>query len=300
MNHRQVEAFQAVMETGSVSKAGKVLYISQPAVSRLISDLESNVGFKLFFRRKGRLEPTVEGRRLFETVEHAFLGLRKIEQTATAIKSLRTGELRIITMPGVATMLLPPILTRYCRQYPDISLEVENRPRLQVMDWLNSQQYDLGIANLPLEVDDVRVHSTVAMDLVCVLPVGHRLAKKTLIKASDFEGESFVSYSPNTGTRMYIDQYFQQAKVNRKLKMEFRNTHEIYPMVAAESGLSILLPFHKYIELGYNLVFRPLENAIKTELALLIPEKREPSMATKRVFEIYHEFMAEHESNQFI
>ena len=60
MNHRQVEAFQAVMETGSVTKAGKVLYISQPAVSRLISDLESNVGFKLFFRRKGRLEPTVK------------------------------------------------------------------------------------------------------------------------------------------------------------------------------------------------------------------------------------------------
>ena len=146
----------------------------------------------------------------------------------------------------------------------------------------------------------MRVHSTVAMDLVCVLPVGHRLAKKTLIKASDFEGESFVSYSPNTGTRMYIDQYFQQAKVNRKLKMEFRNTHEIYPMVAAGFGLSILQPFHKYIELGYNLVFQPLEIAIKTELALLIPEKREPSMATKRFFEIYHEFMAEHESNQFI
>ena len=69
-------------------------------------------------------------------------------------------------MPGVATMLLPPILTRFCRQYPDISLEVENRPRLQVMDWLNSQQYDFGFANLPLEVDDVRIHSTVDMDLV--------------------------------------------------------------------------------------------------------------------------------------
>jgi DNA-binding transcriptional LysR family regulator len=110
------------------------------------------------------------------------------------------------------------------------------------------------------------------------------LAKKTLIKATDFEGESFISYSPNTGIRMYIDQYFQQAKVNRKLKMEFRNTNEIYPMVAAGFGLSILLPFHKYIELGYNLVFRPLENTIKTELALLIPEKREPSYGRQKVF----------------
>ncbi len=291
MNARQVEAFRAVMEAGSITRAGKLLFISQPAVSRLISDLEEDIGFKLFQRHKGRLDPTVEGKLFYGAVEKVFTGLRELRETATAIKSLKTGLLRIIAMPGIATMLLPPILTRFCKQYPNINIVVENRPRIQLMDWLDSQHYDLGIANLPVDANDVVVHSSIPMDMMCAMPVHHRLARKQLIKVSDFDDENFISYSRNTYVSLLISQLFEQAGISPRLRMETRNTDEIIRLVAEGLGIAIVLPLHQYVELGVNLVFKDMENPIETELGLLIPGKREPSMAATRFIEVYSDFM---------
>ena len=87
-----------VMETGSVTQAGKLLYISQPAVSRLIADLEEHVNFQLFDRRKKRLIPTVEAKLLYDEVEKAFIGLSSIEDTAQSILELKRGHLRLIAI----------------------------------------------------------------------------------------------------------------------------------------------------------------------------------------------------------
>ena len=99
-----------VMETGSVTQAGKLLYISQPAVSRLIADLEEHVNFQLFDRRKKRLIPTVEAKLLYDEVEKAFIGLSSIEDTAQSILELKRGHLRLIAMPGIAILLLPQVI----------------------------------------------------------------------------------------------------------------------------------------------------------------------------------------------
>ena len=89
---RQVEAFRALMQRHTVTRAAQALHISQPAVSRLLSDFESGVGFKLFERQQGRLLPTSEARVLYDEVERAFVGLDRIALAAQQIRAMRRGS----------------------------------------------------------------------------------------------------------------------------------------------------------------------------------------------------------------
>jgi len=79
---RQVEAFRALMQRHTVTRAAQTLHVSQPAVSRLLADFEASVGFTLFERQQGRLVPTAEAHVLHEEVERAFVGMDRIAQAA--------------------------------------------------------------------------------------------------------------------------------------------------------------------------------------------------------------------------
>ncbi len=104
--------------------AGKLLYISQPGVSRLINELEQDIGFKLFVLRKSGMQPTPEGVLLYEDIEKHFIGLKELEGIPEAIKASHKGLLRIIAMPGVVNLLLPKVMHYYWQRYPKINVEI--------------------------------------------------------------------------------------------------------------------------------------------------------------------------------
>src|SRR5438045_3953839 len=115
---RQIEAFRAVVIHGSVSKAAERLYVSQPAVSRLIADLEQSIGFQLFNRGKG-FQVSEEARLLFQEVEKSFVGLDKIAQRAEDIRTFRTGHLRMAASPALGLGLVPGVTRAFRATYPD-------------------------------------------------------------------------------------------------------------------------------------------------------------------------------------
>src|SRR5258708_21111610 len=104
---RQVEAFRALMQRHTVTRAAQTLHVSQPAVSRLLADFEAGVGFTLFERQQGRLVPTAEARVLYEEVERAFVGLDRISHAAQPIRAMRLGSFRVPGSPAVALHLRP-------------------------------------------------------------------------------------------------------------------------------------------------------------------------------------------------
>ena len=96
---RQVEAFKAVTEAGPVLRAAEMMHLSQPAVRRLLSDLELRVGCPPLGRRKGRLTPRTEARQLYAEVDRAFVGLGQIAEAAGRIRSQQTTCLRVAALP---------------------------------------------------------------------------------------------------------------------------------------------------------------------------------------------------------
>ena len=95
MNNRQVEAFAAVMKSGTASRASEFLGVSQPAVSRMIAELEQSIGFALFDRVRSRLIPTPEGKLFYAEVEASFRGMDALRKAAARLRDRGSGEIRV-------------------------------------------------------------------------------------------------------------------------------------------------------------------------------------------------------------
>src|SRR5262245_3427845 len=109
MNLRQIEAFRALMLSGTVQGAADLMRISQPAVSRLLGELERSSGLALFDRARRRLRPRPEAHLFFREVQQAFAGLDRLRQKAHDIRAFGLGELRVATVPALAVGFIPQV-----------------------------------------------------------------------------------------------------------------------------------------------------------------------------------------------
>src|SRR5690606_16683963 len=101
LNLRQIEVFRAVMITGTIRGASELLFVSQPAVSRLLSHMEQRIGFPLFERIRGRLHATLEAKKLFHEVEVLYSGVQRVNELASELREHQEGILNLIASPSV-------------------------------------------------------------------------------------------------------------------------------------------------------------------------------------------------------
>jgi len=259
MNSRQIEAFQAVVQTGSMTLAGNLLYISQPAVSRLINDLEQNIGFKLFIRRKIGMQPTPEGILLYEDIEKHFIGMKELKRTAEAIRTSQRGQLKIIAMPGVVNLMLPKVMLAFWKRYPEIDVEIESLPRIEILNRINSRHHDIGIANLPIDSSEIQIHTSFDTKLHCVMNEGHPLASKKRVHLKDLDRQDLILYPIETFIRHQIENILKKNEIKCRIKLSARSTSDIYQFVKYGIGISLIFPFDKFEkEKIPGLVFKPI------------------------------------------
>jgi len=281
MNFRQIEAFRAVMLTGSMTEAAVSLGTSQPRISRLVAQLEAVTGFQLFIRGSTRLQPTAEALAFYREVEHVFSGLTSLAQTAKNIKSFGTGHIRIACLPALALGFMPRVIKRFTDKHPDINITLQARSSSTVLEWTASHQCDIGLAARGPETKGVDSEPFVAMPGVCVLPEGHRLANRDVIVPKDLEGEPFISLGLIDITRGKTDQVFADAGVERVLKVETQYAATICACVIQGLGVSIVNPFVALDFVGHGIVARRFEPEIMIEKMLAFPANRPRSRLTE-------------------
>ena len=213
MNLRQIDAFRAVMESGTVSRAAKRLSVSQPAVSKLIQNFEQAIGLVLFDRTRGRLSPTAEATMLFEEVERLFGGLSSIKTFAEEIRTLHHGSLRIGVMPALSTGFIQEVVADFVRDYPQAQISIHARSSLKLVDWLVAGHLDIGVTSHPVEHPELMQISICRRQLVCILPLGHPLAKRRKLRPVDLSGERFISFTRDSHVRQALDQIFAAGGV---------------------------------------------------------------------------------------
>jgi len=243
LNLRQLEAFKAVMETGTVSQAAGVLTVSQPAVSKLIANFERAVGFKVFDRTHGRLAPTPEAAMLYNVVERAFISVDQIGQSATDIRERRHGRLMVGVMPALSTGFIQEMATQFLADRPRVTLTLHARSSPKVIESLAGQQLDLGIIAAGLEHPGVETEFFCKVEAVCILPPDHRLTNKKVIVPEDLEGESFISLTMLDRIRSRIDHPFEEAGVRRVLRIDTPMAASACAFVAKGAGVAIVDPF---------------------------------------------------------
>ena len=150
INSRQVEAFRATMLTGSVTEAAALMTVTQPAVSRLLRDLQALLKMELFERRGTGLVPTAAAMALYTEVERSFVGLERITAAAEEIRGRRTGSLRIAALPALSNGYLPRLAGHFLKERPNLNLAFFGVISPIVVDWVLNNQCDVGFAEVPI------------------------------------------------------------------------------------------------------------------------------------------------------
>lgn len=286
LNHRQLEAFRAIMQTGMVTRAADVLNVTQPAISRLLADLEHAVGFPLFDRAKGRLFPTVEAKLLITEVERSFSGLDKITRFAEGIRQFEHGSLSIAAMPALGLSFLPRVITRFAEAHPKVRYRLSTQGSPEVLESIATQQYDLGFATVHAEHSAVTVEPWLVSSLCCVLRPDHRLAAAETIRAPDLKGERFVSLGPESGIRQRINLAFDEARVPMNLVIESQLSATVCAFVREGAGVALGDPISAGEFLDQGLLAKRFAPAIPYTYSLLLPVHRSRSRLVEPFLEL--------------
>lgn len=274
IGHRGVEVFHAVMRSSSVTEAARLLRTSQPTVSRELARFERDVGLVLFDRRRGRLFPSAHAHQLFEEVERSFAGLERIAQTAEALRLSGMGELRVACLPALAQSLLPAAVHRLRRSQPRAAISVVSLESPQLERLLSEQRVDLGLIERREPPEGTLLEDLLTADEVAVLPAGHRLLARRTLRAQDFAGEAFVSFSVTDPYRTLIDAAFAAASVERVLGIETSTAASVCAMVREGLGVALVNPLTAAHLAGPGLHLRPVAFSIPFHVALVRPTQR--------------------------
>ncbi|BBK41174.1 LysR family transcriptional regulator [Allostella vacuolata] len=296
MNLRQIDAFRAVMECGSMTAAARVLGISQPNVSRLIAQLEAATGFPLFERRAGRLATTDDGNAFHAEVDRSHAGLRRLQQAASDIKAFKRGRLRIVTVPALGYGFLPRAIRAFRRDHPDVTISLQLRGSPTVIQWAGAQQCDIGIASNIAELAGIEAEPFAVLDGVCVLPAGHPLAALRTIGPRHLEGLDFVSLPLDDDVRGQIDQVFERHGVERVMSLETQYSATLCMLVAEGLGVSIVNPIALRDFAHRGLVARRFEPGVVFRSYLLQPRHRPHSRLAEAFLATMRQVYAEEQA----
>lgn len=242
LSHRQIEAFRAIIESGSVTAAADLLFLTQPSVSRLLADLEAELGFALFARIGRSLTPTPEADALYEEVRRSFVGLQEISRVADDIRQYRSGSLKIAAMPALGLQFLPGAIADFTAERPGIAVSLRVRSSHAVVQHLSSQQFDVGFSALDFDLPAIRREPLGTMPMLAVLPPGHALCDKAVLEPQDFHQRPFIALGSEISTRSDTDRFFADHVIKPRVVAEAQLSFAICAMVAGGAGVSIVEP----------------------------------------------------------
>lgn len=239
---RQLEAFRAVILTGSVTGAADMLHLTQPTVSKLLAELEYRTGLTLFDRVRQRLVPRPEAQSLFQRVDKTFAALEEVTRDARRLAHGQSGHLRIVAMPAFGLSVLPRAVGAFLRERPDVTVDFNIRASTYVTEWVANRQADVGFATATPVSSGVTLAPFERLQGVCVLPADHRLARQAVIRPTDLDGERFVSFGRESAFRHLIDEVFRAESVARRIVIEVGYAAAACALIANGAGVAIVDP----------------------------------------------------------
>lgn len=265
------------MLTGGMTSAADMIRITQPAVSRLIRDLEGEIGFQLFERIGNRLRPTPEAVILFKEVSRHFAGIERIGRVAGDLKKSRMGSLRVASYTGPALDFMSSVIQAFIADRPEVSIFLDTISSETVLELVALHQYDIGISLIEGDYPGLTIEPLPIFSAVCVLPASHPLAAKAVIAPRDLEGESLICLGPNSLLGMKTDAILAAHNVSCARHIESSLALSVCNLVSRGLGIALVDPFAANFSSDHNLCRRPFYPAIPYNFALALPSGKAPT-----------------------
>ena len=243
MNFRQLEVFRAVMATGSVSDAARLLHVSVPAVSRVLSHTESRLGFALFERIKGRLHPTAEARVLYQEVEQVYAGVRRISDIESELAQRRYGLLSVVSSPSIGQQLVPEAIAGYHAGHPEVRLRFHCLSHELLKEQMLTGRVDIGLSTLHMEHPQLTTRTIARSDLVCICPWTHPLAEAPSVTVGDLLPHELISYPRDSPLARRIETLFAAHGESARAGIEVGSPQNACALVHAGAGVALVEEF---------------------------------------------------------
>lgn len=268
---KQLEAFSAVMSAGSITGAARLLGRSQPVVTRLIQDLEMNLGFQLLHRNGPRIAPTERGILFHAEVERLIAGLKHVRERAAAIAENEPLAFEIAATPALSAGLVPLALSMVDPTLLPGTIHLQSASAENVVQSVIARTADFGISSLPAEHPGVEVHWIGEAPCVAAFPSTHPLAKHKRIALAALSGCRIITMANPFRLRRRINDALARAGVTGATMIDTNATFTA--LAAARSGLGVALvePATTFGMPVEGLVVRPLDVDIPFLFAAISP-----------------------------
>ena len=236
---RQLKVFEAVARHLNYTRAAEELFLSQPAVSMQVKQLESQLGVALFEQLGKRIHLTEAGNEVLNYARTVTQQLDELEGVLNRIKGLSGGRLRI-SVATTANYFIPTLLGTFSRRYPDVTISLDVTNRETLLRQLAENTVDLVIMGQPPAEADVEADGFMENPLVIVAPPDHPLAREKKISLDRLQDEVFLVREPGSGTRIAMERFFTARGMQLKTGMEVGSNEAIKQSVQAGLGLGLL------------------------------------------------------------
>jgi len=279
LNHRQILAFRAVMIGGGMTAAGRILHISQPAVTRLVRDLEQDLDLVLFNRKWSGVQPTAEAIELFREVEKYVGSLERVRDSADQLKKKQGQKLRIAAMSTLSVGALPEAIRRFRESYADTKFFIHSDNSVHILDALQRDEFSLGLCRVPPERSDLEHLEMPVSSAVCLLPKTNPLARRDEIRVEDLDGEPFISLGVSSLLRMQIEAVMERAGVRPGATIQTLYSNTVSSYVSSGLGISVTDVFSIMRADLSNVVVRPFTPDIPFRFSAVFPRFDRPPQA---------------------
>lgn len=285
INTELYKTFFVVAQEGSISRAAELLFITQPAVSRAIQQLEEKSGCALFFRTPKGVKLTKEGSTLYQYIEQAFNFIQLGEKKLAEVKELEMGEVTIGVSDTICKHYLLPHLKSFNQTFPGVRIHVANHTTPVIIDMLKNGKIDLGIGNLP--IDDKSLIIKEIIEIQDCFVVGERYKELAAKERSITEVVNYpiLLLDKGSNSRIYIDKYLADNQIVIQPEIELGNFELLVRFAAFNFGAACVIKNFIVDELDNSTLYEiKLKEPIPTRYIGIIYLKSLPlSAASKRL-----------------
>lgn len=236
---RQLQVFEKVASHLNYSRAAEELYLSQPAVSMQIKQLEGHIGLPLFEQLGKKIFLTEAGRELLHYARSISQQLAEMEALFDEMKGPGKGKLTL-SVVNTANYFTPQLLAKFCQRHPNVSVTLQVANRDAVLKHLADNTTDLAIMGRPPGDLDISAAQFLENPLVVIAAPDHPLAGLKRVKLARLAQETFLSREKGSGTRSAMERVFAEHSIQPRISMEMETNEAIKQAVQAGMGLGIL------------------------------------------------------------
>lgn len=236
---RQLRVFLAVARQQHFRRAAESLHLSQPAVSRHIAELESELGLKLFDRNTREVVPTEAGRYLESAIGRVLDELEGVLAYVHSESERRRGKVHVASVPTLSAGLVPQCIADCARRFPDLAIQLHDQAQTMVLDSVRGGEVDFGLAIEPPDTGEFDTELLLRDPFMLVCRPDHPLASLDRVPWRKLQAHPLILLDYSSGSRRLIDQVFARRGIEPIVVQQTGHTHTAFRMVEAGLGISV-------------------------------------------------------------